>query len=125
MKGAPKGLSLQLVGLARQNASGELAWQFPAVLDVVASVSAQGCAILGGDVMHEGEGQLDYYHGDVYCGSWYLDRKPNEQSWAEYIVESVQVTGRYIEAYVRRNGGTFFYVLVIADEDEYATFPRR
>ena len=76
MKSISDVISLRLIQLARENPSGELAWQYPIVLEVVAALAERECVILGGDVMHDvGEGQLGYYHGDLYCGNWYLDRK--------------------------------------------------
>jgi hypothetical protein len=125
MKGTPAGFTPQLLMLARKNISGELAWQYPTILEVVAALAAQGYAILGGDVMHDERGQLDYYHGDVYCGNWYLDWKPDEWSWPEYIVKSVSITTHYIEDYVQRNDGSFWYVPVFADEEEHVHLRQR
>jgi hypothetical protein len=67
------------------------------------ALADRGYAVLGGEVFHDEGGKLDYMDGDMYCGNWHLDWKPNEQPWAEYLAESVAVTKRYIEAFVQRN----------------------
>ena len=124
MKDMPSTFPPQFLKIARETPCGsERAWQHPVVLDVVAVLATEGNVILGGDVMHDEAGNLSYYSwfdgAYLYCGSWHIDFKPDEQSWAEYVAESAAVTVRYIEAYVQRNGGSFWYVLVFADEERY------
>lgn len=121
-KGLPEDFPPRLIALARglKDPSSDLAWQYPTILEVVTALAARGDAILGGDVMHDVEGWgLDYYHDGVYCGSWSLDWK-GEGAWADYVTESVAVTVRYIEAYVQRNGGDYWFVPVLTDEEGYA-----
>jgi hypothetical protein len=125
MKSISGAIPPRLIQLARENSSSELAWQYPTVLEVVAALAEREYAILGGDVMHDVRGgQLDYYHGNVYCGNWYLDWK-REAPWAEYVLESVAVTVRYIEAYVRRNGNDSWFVPNYTDEEGYVALHAR
>jgi hypothetical protein len=120
VKSTSEGFPPRLIELAHKNPSGELAWQYPTILQVVATLAAQGDAILGGDVMYDaGEGTLDYYHNGMYCGNWHLNWE-GEWSWAEYVAESVAVTIRYVETYVLRNDGNYWFVPVFADEERYA-----
>lgn len=125
MRRIPASYPPELLDSARENQSGELAWQYPTILEVVAALAAQGFAILGGDVMYVEDGRLDYFHDGIYCGNWYLDWRPGEQSWQAYVAESVSVTVRYIEEYVRRNSEAYWYVPVAADEQTCATLDRR
>ena len=124
MSRMPDDFPLQLIGLARENQSHELAWQYPTVLEVVAAMNERGYAILGGDVMREGRQGLDYYTDDnVYLGNWYRDWK-REGAWAQYVKESVAATVRYIEDYVNMNGSAFWFVPIFADEEAYANLPQ-
>lgn len=124
VRSLPEGILLKLIAQAQKNASEELAWRYPAVLEVGAALAACGFAILGGGVMHADKGgKLDYYRGEMNCGNWFLDRQP-EDSWADYVAASVNRTQRYIKAYVRRNGDTFWFVLTFADEQEFARLSR-
>lgn len=111
VRSKPEGVSPQLLAQAAENPSGELAWRYPAVLEVVAALAARGYAILGGDVMYaEEDAPLGYYHGQVYCGNWYRNWNQPEESWADYVAASVAVTQRYIDAYVQRNGDAYWFV---------------
>ncbi len=66
VRSMPEGIPPRLIAQARENPSGELAWRYPTVLEVVAALAARGHAMLGGHVMHEVEGgTLDYYHDNV------------------------------------------------------------
>ncbi len=66
------------------NESGELAWQYPLVLEVVAALVEQGYAVLGGDVMHEAGEKLEYFREETYCGNWFFTWKDGEL-WAAYV----------------------------------------
>lgn len=113
-KSLPQGFPSQLTALAREKLCGELAWQYPTILEIVAALAARENAILGGDVMHDVEGWgLDYCYDN-----WSLDWK-GEGAWGGYVAESVAVAARYIEAYVRRNGGDYWFVPVFTDEEGY------
>lgn len=105
-----------LLNLARENPCGELAWQHPTILKVASALAAQGHAILGGDVMHDEDGKLDYFRESLYFGNWYRNWRPEAESWAEFVAESLAVTARYIEAYVQRNDDSYWYVPVFATE---------
>ncbi len=121
----PECVSPDLITLARANRCGELGWRYPAVLEVVAALAAGGYAILGGDVMYpDDEDKLDYYRDSVYCGNWYLNRQA-EDSWAEYVAASVASTQRYIEAYVRRNDDTYWFVPTYTDEQGFAALSEK
>jgi len=116
----PEGVSPELIAQACENPYGELAWRYPAVLDVVAAMVAHGYAVLGGDVMYADEDEpLDYFHGEMYCGNWYRDWKQPEESWADYIAACVAVTKRYIDAYVQRNGDAYWFVPTFTHEQGY------
>jgi hypothetical protein len=111
MRSMPEGVSAELLAQARENPYGELAWRYPAVLEVVAALAAHGYVILGGEVMYAVEGApLDYYHGEKYCGNWYRDWKKTDELWADYVAASVAVTKHYIEAYVQRNDEGYWFV---------------
>ncbi|HEX6799818.1 MAG TPA: Imm40 family immunity protein [Ktedonobacterales bacterium] len=112
----PPGIPPQLLDAGCETISGELAWQYPAILEVVAAAAVRGYTALGGEVFHDEGGRLDYMRGDMYCGNWHLDMKPDEQSWAEYLAESVAVTKRYIEAFVRRNDASLWYAPTFATD---------
>jgi Immunity protein 40 len=118
----PEDFPPQLIALARglNDPSSELAWQYPTILEVVAALAARGDAILGGDVMYDVEGWgLDYCYDN-----WSLDWK-GEGAWADYVAESVAVAARYIEAYVQRNGGDYWFVPVFTDEEGHAALRAR
>jgi hypothetical protein len=112
-----------LISQARKDSSSKSAWFYPAVLEVIAALGANGCAILGGDVLHAGEdGTLDHYHGDIYCGNWYIDSK-EEKPWADYIAQGLAVTRDYMETYVRMNGDAYWFLPVFVDEQGYTALP--
>jgi hypothetical protein len=122
-KHLPEYMSPRLIEQVRRSWTGDLAWPYPAILDVVRALAAQGYAILGGDVMYDvGGGLLDHFRDGVYGGNWYIDWKGEGTSWAGYVAESLAVTERYIEAYVRRNveSSSYWFVPDWADEAAYA-----
>ena len=101
------------------------AWQVPTIVEVGRALAGRGDAILGGDVIHDDGGKLDYYRGGMYCGNWYLDWKPSELSWVGYGAESVSVTVRYIEAYVRRTDCSFWFVPGCAAQETVVELAQR
>jgi hypothetical protein len=120
----PEDIPQGLISQARKDSSGQLAWLYPVVLEVVAALGTDGCAILGGDVMYpRAEGTLGHYHGEVYCGNWYIDLK-EEESWADFVAKGLAVTRDYIETYVRMNGDAYWFLPVFVDEQGYAALPR-
>jgi hypothetical protein len=124
VRSLPEGISPALIAQARDNPSGQSAWQYPAVLEVVATLAERGYALLGGDVLHAAEdAPLDYFRDELYCGNWYRNRQP-EESWADYVAGCAAVAQRYIEAYVRRNGDAYWFVPVFADEHGFARLRR-
>jgi hypothetical protein len=122
MTDLPASFPSDLRDLAREAVFGglaQLAWQYPTILEVVAALASTEYAILGGDVLHDEAGKLNHFHGDMYCGNWYLHWEPAERSWEAYVVESASVTVRYIEAYVQRNGTSYWYAPTFADKAAY------
>jgi hypothetical protein len=113
----------RLISQARKDSSGRLAWRSPVVLEVIEAIAANGRAILGGDVLYAGEdGTLDHWQGDIYCGNWYLNKRTDD-SWADYVAQSLTVTRGYIEAYARMNGDAYWFLPVFVNEQEYSALP--
>jgi hypothetical protein len=121
----PAIVSPALVLQARADLSGQLAWRYPAILEVVDALAAGQYAILGGDVFYEAEdGTLSHWHDGIYGGNWYLTWM-SDQSWTDYVARSHLTTQDYIEAYVRRNGDASWFAPTFIDEQGYALLPRR
>jgi hypothetical protein len=110
---------------ARTDPSGQSAWRYPAILEVVTVLATGQYAILGGDVLYEAEDRtLTHWHEGTYGGNWYLNRT-NDQSWTEYVARSRLTTQDYIEAYVRRNGDAACFAPSFIAEQGFALLPRR
>ena len=67
--------------------------------------------------------RLSYNGGEIYLGNWSVNQM-GEESWAEYVAASVAETQRYVEAYVRRNDDTYWFVPSFINEAGYWTLPR-
>jgi hypothetical protein len=120
---APSVVPHRLLQQARTDPSGQLAWRYPAILEVVGALATGQYAILGGDVLYEAkDGTLDHWRDGMYGGNWYLDWK-GDQSWAHYVAQSRLTAQDYIRAYVRHNGDASWFAPTFIDEQEYALLP--
>jgi hypothetical protein len=121
----PSVVPRRLIPPARIGPSGQVAWRYPAILEVVTALATGQYAMLGGDVLYEAEdGTLTHWHEGMYGGNWYLNRT-RDQSWADYVAQSRQATQDYIEAYVRRNSDASWFAPCFIDEQGFALLPRR
>jgi hypothetical protein len=114
-----------LVLQARTDPSGQLAWRYPVILEVVDVLATGEYAILGGDVLYAAEdGTLDHWHEGMYGGNWYL-KWTRDQMWTDYVAQSRLTTQDYIEAYVRRSGGAAWFAPTFSDEQGFALLPQQ
>jgi hypothetical protein len=119
----PSVVSYRLVLRARTKPSGQLAWRYPVILEVVSARAAGQYAILGGDVLYVGEdGAHSHWYDGIDGGNWYLMRT-RDQPWTDYVARSRLTTQDYIEAYVRRNGDASWFAPTFIDEQGYALLP--
>lgn len=84
----------------------ELAWDYPAILNVIYILSQEGCVILGGDVYRLEEALLSST-GD----SWFIPENA-DASWEEYVHQGLQTALGYVERYHVKNGAGYVYSIV-------------
>jgi immunity protein 40 of polymorphic toxin system len=91
-----------------------LAWEYPAALDVIDMLAVNSYVILGGDVCDRDSKE---HRGGILADNWYVIRR-EDSTWEEYVAQGKEAAKVYIEAYHARNGAGYSYLLVFSSHPQ-------
>ena len=98
-------ISEELKNKAVKHFTEEYEWKYKDVLEVIEVLKQNSYCILGGDILNS---KLEYTYDN-----WYFKEYDN-MSYAQSVLESANQTIDYIDRYYKRNGNSYYYILVAA-----------
>jgi hypothetical protein len=84
---------------------GQVAWEYPSVMEAIDWLSLKGIAVLGGDVLWQASDGLRF-SGD----NWYVSVDP-ELTWSDLVTMANQRAKEYIASYQRARDRKYLFRL--------------